>query len=131
MPSQPVKKALPDWPRSWSGCCRPGRALFYAGRSGFVSESEVLAQAIEIASANWRASAVLTGVRTRATLFIDMGSTTTDIIPVADGRPASLGYTDAERLAHGELVYSGIARSFLMAGPKLRAFCRPMDAPDE
>ena len=100
----------------------PGRALFYAGRSGFAGDSEAADRAIEIASANWHASAVLTGVRARAALFIDMGSTTTDIIPVADGRPASLGYTDAERLSHGELVYSGVARSFLMAGPKLVPF---------
>jgi (4-(4-[2-(gamma-L-glutamylamino)ethyl]phenoxymethyl)furan-2-yl)methanamine synthase len=100
----------------------PGRAVFYAGRSGFAGDSEAADQANEIASANWHASAALTGMRARAALFIDMGSTTTDIIPVADGRPASLGYTDAERLAHGELVYSGLARSFLMAGPKLVPF---------
>jgi (4-(4-[2-(gamma-L-glutamylamino)ethyl]phenoxymethyl)furan-2-yl)methanamine synthase len=100
----------------------PGRAHFYAGRSGFADDSAVADHAIEIASANWHASAALTGMRARAALFIDMGSTTTDIIPVMDGRPASLGYTDAERLAHGELVYSGIARSFLMAGPKLVPF---------
>ncbi|MGH6799895.1 MAG: hydantoinase/oxoprolinase family protein [Methylocella sp.] len=100
----------------------PGRGLFYAGRSGFVGESEIADRAIEIASANWHASAALTGKRARAALSIDMGSTTTDIIPVAEGRPASLGHTDAERLAHGELVYSGIARSFLMAGPKLVPF---------
>jgi (4-(4-[2-(gamma-L-glutamylamino)ethyl]phenoxymethyl)furan-2-yl)methanamine synthase len=100
----------------------PRRALFYAGRSGFMGEREVEDHAIEIASANWHASAALTGTRTRTALFIDMGSTTTDIIPIMDGRPASLGCTDAERLAHGELVYSGIARSFLMAGPKLVPF---------
>ncbi|PZR92179.1 MAG: H4MPT-linked C1 transfer pathway protein [Hyphomicrobiales bacterium] len=100
----------------------PGRALFYAGRSGFVGDREVADHAIEIASANWHASAALTGTRARFALFIDMGSTTMDIIPIAEGRPASLGYTDAERLAHGELVYSGIARSFLMAGPKLVPF---------
>ncbi len=100
----------------------PNRALFYGGRSGFVSGSEVAAQTNEIASANWHASAALTGKRAQAALFIDMGSTTTDIITIAGGRPASLGYSDAERLAHGELVYSGIARSFLMAGPKLVPF---------
>jgi (4-(4-[2-(gamma-L-glutamylamino)ethyl]phenoxymethyl)furan-2-yl)methanamine synthase len=100
----------------------PRRALFYAGRSGFMGEREIADDAVEIASANWHASAMLTGMRARTALFIDMGSTTTDIIMVADGRPASLGCTDAERLAHGELVYSGIARSFLMAGPKLVPF---------
>ena len=100
----------------------PRRALFYAGRSGFMGEHEIADDDADIASANWHASATLTGMRARTALFIDMGSTTTDIITVADGRPTSLGCTDAERLAHGELVYSGIARSFLMAGPKLVPF---------
>ena len=96
----------------------PGRTLFYAGRAGFVSPSEVATQATDIASANWHASAALTGMRARQALFIDMGSTTTDIIPIAEGRPASQGFTDAQRLAHGELVYTGLVRTFLMAGPK-------------
>lgn len=98
------------------------RAFFYAGRFGFVQEREVPARATEIASANWHASAALAGLHISETLFIDMGSTTTDIIPVADGKPAAMGYTDAERLAHGELVYTGISRSFLMAGPRLVPF---------
>jgi len=96
----------------------PQSAWFYAGRSGFVGKEEVAAHAIDIASANWHASAALTGLRAAEALFIDMGSTTTDIIPIAEGRPATQGYTDAQRLAHGELVYTGLARTFLMAGPK-------------
>jgi len=96
----------------------PQSAWFYAGRSGFVGKEEVAAHAIDIASANWHASAALTGLRAAEALFIDMGSTTTDIIPIAEGRPAALGYTDARRLTHGELVYTGLARTFLMAGPK-------------
>jgi probable H4MPT-linked C1 transfer pathway protein len=44
-----------------------------------------------------------------------MGSTTTDIVPVVNGAIAARGYTDAERLAAGELVYTGLVRSFLMA----------------
>jgi probable H4MPT-linked C1 transfer pathway protein len=97
-------------------------ATDFSGESAREQLAFRLGHAVEIASANWHASAALTGMRARTALFIDMGSTTTDIIPVTDGRPASLGYTDAERLAHGELVYSGIARSFLMAGPKLVPF---------
>jgi probable H4MPT-linked C1 transfer pathway protein len=69
----------------------PGRAVFYAGRSGFVTEPEIAGRATNVASANWHASAALTGMRAREALFIDMGSTTTDIIPVAQGRPANLG----------------------------------------
>jgi len=94
------------------------RVVFYAGRSGFVEEPEVAANAARIASANWHASAALTGLHARSALFIDMGSTTTDIIPISKGEPANAGSTDAERLLHGELVYSGLSRSFLMAGPK-------------
>jgi probable H4MPT-linked C1 transfer pathway protein len=100
----------------------PGRAVFYAGPSGFMDERGIAGHATGIASANWHASAALTGMRAHSALFIDMGSTTTDIIQIAEGRPVNLGYADAERLVHGELVYSGLARSFLMAGPKLVPF---------
>lgn len=96
----------------------PAKVVFYASRAGFVRHNATAAHAIDIASANWHASAVLTGMTRRGALFVDMGSTTTDIIPIAEGRPASRGYTDAERLAHGELVYTGLTRTFLMAGPK-------------
>ena len=34
---------------------------------------------------------------------------------VSAGRVAAAGYTDAERLASGELVYTGMTRSFVMA----------------
>ncbi|MCI0466640.1 MAG: H4MPT-linked C1 transfer pathway protein [Beijerinckiaceae bacterium] len=98
------------------------RAIVYASRSGFVDASEAKDRAAEIASANWHASAALCARQMRDALFLDMGSTTTDIIPIAKGVPANLGFTDAERLAQGELVYTGIARSFLMAGPKLVPF---------
>ncbi len=100
----------------------PGRSVFYAARAGFVDAGSASAHAKDIASANWHASAALAAGRVHNALFIDMGSTTTDIIPVAAGRPASSGFDDAGRLAHGELLYTGLARTFLMAGPKLVPF---------
>ncbi|MGO9673216.1 MAG: hydantoinase/oxoprolinase family protein [Methylocella sp.] len=100
----------------------PGTATFYAARAGFVEGAAAPAHAKDIASANWHASAALTGARANNALFIDMGSTTTDIIPVAKGLPASCGFDDAGRLAHGELIYTGLVRTFLMAGPKLVPF---------
>ena len=69
----------------------------------------------DIASANWFASASLAARVARTALFVDMGSTTTDLVPVVDGAVAARGYTDAERLAAGELVYTGLVRSFVMA----------------
>jgi probable H4MPT-linked C1 transfer pathway protein len=44
-------------------------------------------------------------------LLIDIGSTTTDIIPVANGRVVARASTDAGRLATGELVYQGVVRT--------------------
>jgi (4-(4-[2-(gamma-L-glutamylamino)ethyl]phenoxymethyl)furan-2-yl)methanamine synthase len=87
----------------------------YAGPSGFVSGTEARQRCTEIASANWHASAALAAQRRKAALFVDVGSTTTDVVPIADGKVVSCGYTDAERLATGELVYTGLVRSFVMA----------------
>jgi probable H4MPT-linked C1 transfer pathway protein len=44
-----------------------------------------------------------------------MGSTTTDIIPIIAGDVSAVGEDDAGRLATGELVYTGLTRSFVMA----------------
>jgi (4-(4-[2-(gamma-L-glutamylamino)ethyl]phenoxymethyl)furan-2-yl)methanamine synthase len=97
------------------GALAPKPMLLYAGRAGFVGADKAAMHVMDVASANWFASASLVGRAMRSALFMDMGSTTTDIIPVIEGAVASLGYTDAERLASGELVYTGLVRSFLMA----------------
>src|SRR5258705_9769778 len=44
-----------------------------------------------------------------------MVSTTTYVVAVVDGAVASSGYTDAQRFAADELVYTGLVRSFIMA----------------
>jgi (4-(4-[2-(gamma-L-glutamylamino)ethyl]phenoxymethyl)furan-2-yl)methanamine synthase len=48
-------------------------------------------------------------------LLIDIGSTTTDIIPLADGVPCAQGHSDLGRLRSGELVYTGVRRTPLCA----------------
>ncbi len=93
----------------------PARVSLYAGRAGFIAPQAARQHADDIASANWFASASLAARVAHAALFIDMGSTTTDLVPLADGAIAARGYTDAERLAAGELVYTGLVRSFVMA----------------
>lgn len=66
-----------------------------------------------LAAANWAAS---TGLLARDfdCVFVDVGSTTTDIIPIAGGA-AHAGGTDFERLKRGELLYSGVLRTNLAA----------------
>jgi (4-(4-[2-(gamma-L-glutamylamino)ethyl]phenoxymethyl)furan-2-yl)methanamine synthase len=84
--------------------------VFYAGAQGFVTRADVAATAPAIASANWRASAELVASHLHSALMIDVGSTTTDLIPIQGGRVAALGDSDAERLLSGELAYAGFSR---------------------
>ncbi|MDG2131599.1 MAG: hydantoinase/oxoprolinase family protein [Fuerstiella sp.] len=66
-----------------------------------------------VAAANWHALATWVGraVPDGPALLIDMGSTTTDIIPLLDGKPVPLGLKDCDRLLSGELVYTGAVRT--------------------
>jgi probable H4MPT-linked C1 transfer pathway protein len=91
-----------------------GTLRLYAGRQGVVTPPMAPAHVQDIASANWHASAAL-AARHGHGLFVDIGSTTADIIPLLDGAVHARGYTDAERFGTGELVYTGLTRSFVMA----------------
>ncbi|WP_246160686.1 hydantoinase/oxoprolinase family protein [Aureimonas fodinaquatilis] len=87
----------------------------YAGEKGLVPPQRATEFAALVGSANWHASAALVASRLQQGLLVDMGSTTTDIVPVSGGQICNIGYTDAERLAAGELVYQGFTRTSLMA----------------
>src|SRR5262249_61148640 len=65
--------------------------------------------------AEWPASARFVATHHRSALLVDVGSTTTDIVPVHDGAVMAAGYTDDERLVSEELVYSGVTRTPVMA----------------
>jgi probable H4MPT-linked C1 transfer pathway protein len=67
-----------------------------------------------IAAANWMASALVMGKDFGDCIFVDTGSTTTDIIPIKYGKPLA-AYTDFERLRKNELVYSGVLRTNIAA----------------
>jgi len=92
-----------------------GNVSIYAGPIGFVTGPDARQHSEQIASANWHASAAVIARRRETALFIDVGSTTTDVVPIAEGKIVARGYTDAQRLATGELIYTGLVRSFLMA----------------
>jgi (4-(4-[2-(gamma-L-glutamylamino)ethyl]phenoxymethyl)furan-2-yl)methanamine synthase len=98
-----------------AGHLAPEALRVYAGRAGFVELSQAASHAGDIASANWHATAALISRELKDALLIDVGSTTADLIPIVAGRIAALGYNDAERLAAGELVYTGMSRTFVMA----------------
>jgi len=64
-----------------------------------------------VAAANWMATATLAADLLGDGLLIDTGSTTTDIVPLAAGRPAPSARDDTGRLGCGELVYTGALRT--------------------
>ena len=89
----------------------------YRNDGQFVAPAEAIADPRPIAAANWHALARFVGRFSKPgmSLLIDIGSTTTDVIPLIDCFPAAQGITDTQRLATGELVYTGIARTPLAA----------------
>ena len=91
------------------------KLTIYAGPSGFVRIDRVRDHIGRIASANWHASARFVAYSIGDGVFVDIGSTTTDVITLSKRKVAARGYTDSERLEAGELVYTGMVRSFLMS----------------
>lgn len=87
----------------------------YAGADGFLDLERAPAAAGRIASANWLATATLIAARMPAALLADIGSTTTDLVPVLAGHVCARGWDDPGRLVAGELVYTGVVRTPVMA----------------
>lgn len=83
--------------------------------AGWLDADAAVAAWARVASANWLATAAWVARAAGDALLIDVGSTTTDIIPVVRGRVAAIGRTDAARLESGELVYQGVVRTPLCA----------------
>jgi probable H4MPT-linked C1 transfer pathway protein len=90
-------------------------ARVYAGSAGLVSVKEAARQYELVSSANWHASASYIASSQKDGVFIDIGSSTTDIIPFHNGILTNRGYSDQERMRFDELVYTGIVRTPVMA----------------
>jgi (4-(4-[2-(gamma-L-glutamylamino)ethyl]phenoxymethyl)furan-2-yl)methanamine synthase len=89
------------------------RVLTTAGE--LVPVAQARSRPLDVAAANWVATALAVGEAHPEALLIDVGSTTADIVPIVAGRVAATGHTDLERLLAGELVYTGVLRTNLAA----------------
>lgn len=89
----------------------PSSVYFYTYDQRFVSMSEALENSQSVASANWQASARLAADRLASGLLVDIGSTTTDLIPFSEHCILAQGCTDFERMRDEELVYVGVVRT--------------------
>nr|WP_295001419.1 hydantoinase/oxoprolinase family protein [uncultured Methanobrevibacter sp.] len=85
----------------------------YVGVDGMMSAEEIAETPLKAAAANWIATAQIATLISDNCIFIDTGSTTTDIIPIKDGRECAVGKSDFDRSATGELVYTGTLRTNL------------------
>ncbi|MCC7550224.1 MAG: H4MPT-linked C1 transfer pathway protein [Methanobacterium sp.] len=83
----------------------------FVGLNGMLDYHELINTPLDLAAANWIATAPLAAYMSPNCVFIDTGSTTTDIIPVKNGKECARGRTDLERLATGELIYTGTLRT--------------------
>ena len=90
----------------------PGATIFvYAADGRFLTVAEARNAPLLVAAANWAATARIVAQSLPDALLVDIGTTSTDIIPIIDGEVAALGWTDPDRLASGELVYTGAVRT--------------------
>ncbi len=87
----------------------------YAGDRGLIDPREVSRHARAIASANWHATGSFVAQCLDKGIVVDIGSTTTDLIPFCGGKLHVIGYTDHQRLRHDELVYTGVIRTPVMS----------------
>jgi (4-(4-[2-(gamma-L-glutamylamino)ethyl]phenoxymethyl)furan-2-yl)methanamine synthase len=80
-----------------------------------VSLNEARLKPLEFAATNWLASSQYVAKQYANCLLIDVGSTTTDILPILDGQVRVNARTDMARLASGELIFTGALRTNLAA----------------
>ena len=78
-----------------------------------ICRKEIENTPLKAAAANWIATAQIATLISDNCIFIDTGSTTTDIIPIKDGKECAIGKSDFDRSATGELVYTGTLRTNL------------------
>jgi probable H4MPT-linked C1 transfer pathway protein len=98
-----------------TSCPEPAGIYLVDGR--IVPAAEAAAAWPLAAASNWHALARLAAacVAPGRAVLLDVGSTTTDIVPLRDGRPAATAHDDPGRMLAGELVYTGVERTNVAA----------------
>lgn len=94
------------------------QALIYANKAVWLTLIQAKQQWQQVASMNWQISAAYAAYAAKHhphALFIDIGSTTCDVIPIAEHQITPTAIHDHPRQHSGELVYTGAIRTPLMA----------------
>lgn len=86
---------------------------FYQTGGNWSRASEAHANWLTLAASNWHAMAQYCSQQfaTGSHIVIDIGTTTTDLIPISDGEVHTDAIDDITRLQRGQLVYCGVERT--------------------
>lgn len=77
----------------------------------FLKVQDALENYLNVAGANWVATALFIGSYKPECILIDAGSTTIDLIPIKYGKPQTIGKDDVSRIMNHELIYTGALRA--------------------
>lgn len=89
------------------------KKVYFVTFEGLKTYEELKKNLISAAAANWVGTCELIKYIGKNCIFMDMGSTTTDIIPLKNFHESASGHSDLERLSTGELIYTGMLRTNL------------------
>ena len=89
------------------------KIVYFVTFDGLKTYDELKKNPLSAAAANWIGTAEIIKYIEKNCIFMDIGSTTTDIIPIKNHKEYALGHTDLERLSTGELIYTGMLRTNL------------------
>lgn len=95
-----------------------GRQVYVYQLNGeFASVTSARNEPLLSAASNWHALARFSTrfVSDFPSILVDVGSTTTDIVPISSEGPLTASKTDTDRLLRGELVYLGDGRTPIAA----------------
>lgn len=87
--------------------------VYFVTFNGLKSYDELQKDKLSAAAANWIGTSELIKYIGEDCIFMDIGSTTTDIIPIKNFHECASGHSDLERLSTGELIYTGMLRTNL------------------
>ncbi len=87
------------------------KVFFYSINENFLKRKDAILNTDNISSMNWHASASFISKYIKNCILVDIGSSTTDIVPIKNKKIVVKGFNDSERLSNGELIYSGVLRT--------------------
>ncbi len=94
-----------------AGRCLQKPFKVYVGGAGFLDADVAVRRVGRVASANWHATAACLGKLLGVGVLVDVGSTTTDVVPFTPQGAATSCFGDYRRMRSGELIYTGVVRT--------------------